>query len=422
VKPTRFARDMPAVFSALLLIACSPRTLAAGELLGESEQGLINYADSHSPELAARTFERDAATARVEAAGRLEDPMAELELRDVPSDSLSLSPSRAGSTRYLISQALPFWGKRELARDLARQQSLSASQIREGAVLDVRARIAELYARRWLVSQAVAKLNELDQTLLAVEALTRARYSSGVAPQQDAIKAAVERVELTRRRLDVASELSTTTAALNALLGRPVEAELAAPRIAPIVREVSALEPLLQRVATSNPALAAQRATADGSAIAARLTKRERFPDFVLGVAPIQMRRSLEAWDVTLGFNLPLQRGRRRAAERESELMLRAELARTDELAARLSAEAAEAWYRWRTADRQAQLLRETLLKLAESNYQSALASYQVGRVDFATLLDAIRQRTTSRLDLLETEFELRVRAIELERLAGATL
>ena len=54
--------------------------------------------------------------------------------------------------------------------------------------------------------------------------------------------------------------------------------------------------------------------------------------------------------------------------------------------------------------------------------YQSALASYQTGNVDFATLLDAQRQIRQLRLSLLSLALEQRVQVVELERLVGAEL
>jgi len=75
------------------------------------------------------------------------------------------------------------------------------------------------------------------------------------------------------------------------------------------------------------------------------------------------------------------------------------------------------------TAFRQHELIDRTLLPQAELTYQSALASYQTGNVDFATLLDAQRQIRQLRLSLLSSwALEQRVQVVELERLVGAEL
>ncbi len=54
--------------------------------------------------------------------------------------------------------------------------------------------------------------------------------------------------------------------------------------------------------------------------------------------------------------------------------------------------------------------------------FESALASYQTGRVDFTTLLDAQRQIRRTQLDLLKIELEQQMRLAEIERIVGEDL
>jgi len=70
----------------------------------------------------------------------------------------------------------------------------------------------------------------------------------------------------------------------------------------------------------------------------------------------------------------------------------------------------------------QGEIVRSTLLPQVELTYQSALASYQSGRVDFTTLLDAERQIRRTQLDLLKIELEQQVRLAEIERIVGDDL
>ena len=66
--------------------------------------------------------------------------------------------------------------------------------------------------------------------------------------------------------------------------------------------------------------------------------------------------------------------------------------------------------------------LAATLLPQVELTYEAALASYQTGRVDFTTLLDAQRQIRRTRLDLLKIELEQQMRLAEIERIVGEDL
>jgi outer membrane protein TolC len=139
----------------------------------------------------------------------------------------------------------------------------------------------------------------------------------------------------------------------------------------------------------------------------------------VLGVAPIQMGNALEAWDLMLSVSLPLQWGRRHAEEREAQLMSNAATLRRAALGTELAGEVGGEWTQWRNASRQAQILDGTLLPQTEANYLSALGSYKLGEVDFGTLLEALRQWTTSRLELIDLQLDTQMRATRIARLTG---
>ena len=74
------------------------------------------------------------------------------------------------------------------------------------------------------------------------------------------------------------------------------------------------------------------------------------------------------------------------------------------------------------SAQRTEQLTRDELLPQAELTYQAALAGYETGKVDFATLLEAQRQIRKAKLDRVKAQVEARVRLAEIERLLGEDL
>ena len=75
-----------------------------------------------------------------------------------------------------------------------------------------------------------------------------------------------------------------------------------------------------------------------------------------------------------------------------------------------------------RPATGSATLIEDSLLPQAELTLRSALAAYENGKVDFATLLEAQRQIRQARVNLLKTQGDARVRLAEVERLLGDEL
>lgn len=149
---------------------------------------------------------------------------------------------------------------------------------------------------------------------------------------------------------------------------------------------------------------------------------RNRYPDFTLGVSPIQTRNRVNEWEVMVEFNLPLQQASRRSQEREVQTMVEAARARREALASQALAALARELAGLEAARRTESLLAGTLLPQAELTFQSAIAAYENGRVDFATLLDAQREIRRVRQERLKAQLDAQMRLAEIERLLGEEL
>ncbi len=121
-------------------------------------------------------------------------------------------------------------------------------------------------------------------------------------------------------------------------------------------------------------------------------------------------------------LNLPLQQGSRRAQERESEAMLSAAKARRDATANQVLGELAENLSGFEAARRTETLAATSLLPQSELTFKAALAGYETGKVDFATLLDAQRQIRQARQNRIKAQADAQMRLAEIERILGEDL
>jgi cobalt-zinc-cadmium efflux system outer membrane protein len=64
-------------------------------------------------------------------------------------------------------------------------------------------------------------------------------------------------------------------------------------------------------------------------------------------------------------------------------------------------------------------LMTFSLMPQADLTWRAALAGYENGRADFATLLDAQRQIRAARLGQLKAQVDAQLRLAEIERLIG---
>ena len=220
------------------------------------------------------------------------------------------------------------------------------------------------------------------------------------------------------------SEVQGLRAALNSTLAREHDAPLALPeRLRPVPLPVKlTADALLDRLRGRNPELFAESARITSAERNRDLTYKNRYPDFAVGVSPIQMGNKIGTWDVMIEMTIPLQQESRRGQEHEAESMLAAARSRKEAVVNRLTGELFENVAGLQAAQRIEMLTTTSLLPQAEATLQAALAGYETGKVDFATLLDAQRQIRKSKQDRLKAQGDAQSRLAVIERLLGDDL
>jgi outer membrane protein, heavy metal efflux system len=415
-----------AAFMLAVLLVSQP-SRAGDRPLGSDVEGLLEYARAN-PEYAAMRDEADAAAERVYPAGAFPDPMFRVELQNLTnagSDAPpSLNPSKVGSTKYTVLQSIPFWGKRDLRRDVAKAEADQAQGRSALTWNELAATIKITYARYYLAVRNEQLTREILELLIRLERVALARYESGVAPQQDVIRAQVEATTMRSELVMLESEREGLQATLNGLLSRRSTEPLAEPeRLRPVPAPVK-LEPeaLVDRLRGRNPQLFTGDARIRAAESNRDLVYRNRYPDVAIGVSPIQMGSKIGEWEAMLELNIPLQQQTRRHQEREAELMLSAARQQNEAATHRLTGELFENLAGLKAAQRIEMLTTTRLLPQAEATLAAALSGYETGKVDFATLLDAERQIRKSKQDTLRAQADSQARLAAIERLVGENL
>ncbi len=398
---------------------------AAAQPPGATAESLLAYARGANPDLALMLREADAAAARVVPAGNLPDPMLAIEWRDITRDgeiSPTLSPSRVGSMKYTMRQMFPWPGKRDLARAAAEASAEQSNQAARAMWDELAMRIKVAHARRYELAQRREIVSEIDALLAQLESITRARYAGGLAAQADAVRALSERTMLRGELISLTAQARTVDAQVNALLARAPDAPLAVAASGRTPAEELLFAPLADRLRRRNAELATDSARVESAERSRELAYRNRYPDFSLGISPIQRGNRLADWDVMFEVTIPLQQGTRRAQEQEAEAMVAAADARREATMQRALGNLGTALAQLTGAREMARLTESSLLPQARVNLQASLAAYESGKVDFAALLEAERQVRQARLNLLAAEVEGQMRLAEIERLIGEGL
>ena len=397
----------------------------SAQIPGSHVEGLLALAQVQNPDLVTMRHEASAATARINAASALPDPTFRIALQDFTNkgsgNAASLLPSQVGSTYYRVMQPLPFWGKRGLRHDIAEAEA-SQAQGRSGTTwADLAAKIKTDFAQYYLVIHTQKITSEMLDLTLNLERIAKSRYATGLAAQQDVIRAQLEQTGLRRDLVMLETERHHNMTRLNIASLRDPYAPLADPQqLRPLPSPAKMdLTTLIGRLRNNSPQLFTMEAQLASADMNRELTYKNRFPDLTLGVGATQLGNEIRMWELMVEVNIPLQQGSRRGQEREAENMLAAAQSRKQALANQLLGELVEYRLSLEAARQLESFASNSLLPQAEAMLQAAYVGYQNGKVDFATLLDAQRQILKARVDVLNAQAQAQASLAQIERLIG---
>lgn len=396
--------------SALVLALISPPPAVAQSDL----DSLVARAMAASPALRAARGRLDAARARVGPAGARPDPMLMAGVQNFPVTDPGFSDFMT-MKMIGLGQTVLYPGKLRLRTRAAQYEVTAASAQLDEARLTVAREVKSAYYDLAFAGQAFAIVRRNQEMLTALIPVSEAHYSSGTGTQADLLRLRVEAARLADEATVLAEERHAALARLNAVLDQPSDIPVGTPaipeRIARLaVRDSAAritfVSPALgSRVADSpipavdsvqslairrNPSLRAHEAMIAAQASRAELAGKDYLPDFDLSLQYGQRDGFSDMVSATVSIPLPLQKRRKQdaqVAEARAELAaLEAEHhAMRNEIAARV-VELHGALERSRS---QLALYVKAILPQARAALTSATTGYQVGRVDFISLLEA---------------------------------
>ena len=353
---------------------------------------LIEESLAARPELRQAEATVRAERERIPQAGALPDPVLSLGIQNDGFKEIQVGKMETSFYQVMLSQGLPWPGKRGLRTDVARIAADEAGAALSRARLSTEADVWRAYTDLLFARDRLELLKQLEEIWQTSAALARTRYETGDGAQSDVLRAQLELNRLRQRRWSLETQERTAVQTLNRLRAHPLDEQISTSvslRKAETYELVSNDAALADALARS-PELAQARFGAARAATSVALARRDRFPD--LGVnAGVMPRGQLEPmWLAGVSIGLPLWSSRKQSrAVAENE-------ARAD--ASNRSAEAIEQVLRLRVAERRSayaalletiRIFREGLLVQSRATAQSTLAQYRVGKVTFASVLEA---------------------------------
>jgi len=384
-------------------------------------KALVEEARERNPEIQTMRQRVKAKEYKAKVEGVLDDPQFKLEIEDIPKDN-PFSLGQSMLTRYTFSQMLPFPGKLSLKERMAIKEALMAGAELREKELEIITMLKEAYYEYAFIVEAIKVAQGIKEVLSDIARAVEVRYSLGQVSQQDVIKAQVEISMLINELLTLEAEKGVIQARLNAILNRDPASPVPEPERVPRERIEIKVSELIERAIDKNPGLRAMLYEIEAQDAAVELASKNYYPDFMIGVAPIQRDGRFDSWDAMISINIPLWQSKYDNQVREAR-------AAREVLVSRLKAEkniktfeVKDAVIKVETADRVRTLYETGLLPQAELSFSSSLVNYQTGKVDFLTLLDNERVLKRTRLEYLRTLVDYNKGVASLERVVGEEL
>ncbi len=356
----------------------------------------LAYAALNNPQLEAAFNRWKAAMEVVTSARTLPDPrfnygyfIQSVETRVGPQEQL------AG-----LNQMFPWFGKLKLQGQAALEGANAAQQQYESAKLKLFDEGKQAYYERYYLGRARGITEENVHLLEYFEEIARSKYEAGTAQNADVLKAQVELDRLRDRWRTLQDLKSPTLAKLNATLNRPSDAPILWPTNFSTAAINTNTPALVQELVGSNPELKRLDFLAEKERASIALAKKEFYPDVTLGVnyvdtGPARMSgvsdSGKDAVVASFSINIPLWWDKYRADVRSAESRYTATRLEHQDRANLLTADLKLALFQFQDAERKITLYRDALIPKADENVKVIQRSFESGKSDFLSLIDAER-------------------------------
>ena len=391
-------RLMRAWFVALWAVLAPMAASAAkpdGPTLSDDQRlsTLIAEALENRPEVSQAHALIAAESERVPQVGALPDPLLTFGIQNDSFTKIQIGQMETSWVTLMVTQTLPWYGKRGLRTEVASLAVLQAEADLERVRLSVRAEVERAYIDLLLVRDQLLLLGKLEALWLLSEGLARTRYEAGEGAQSDLLRAQLERTRLSQRRWTLGAEQQRRVAVLNRLRSRPPDESIATTRSLADIPDPSLQDATVEagESETRSPELQKARLAFEQAGKRVDLAGKDFVPDpsFSAGVMP---RGKLEPmWQVGVSFAIPVWAAFKQSrAVAENELRKRAAEDGTKVVSQLLRQRVRERSIVLEALVQTNQLYRSGLLVLSESTVTSTLAQYQVGRVTFASVLEVL--------------------------------
>jgi outer membrane protein TolC len=388
------------------------------------EEGIVQNKEIKSLEDKVESLKKE-----IPFAGSLDDPRLGFAVLNLPTDTFDFDQEPMTQKQIFIAQKFPWFGKLDL-----RTQRATLNAIRQQAVLDAKRlelarKIAGAYYELGFVDASLKINTQLTDIVSQLLGVAETRYATGRGLQQDVLQAQVELSKLLDEKIQLDKRRRTLEDQINELLNRESFTPVQPPKDLSYPDLELNITDLQSRALKENPQLRVRQADIDIAGKEIELARKDYWPDMDFKLAYGQREEDFTGRDLpdfvsgSVTMNIPLWQKNRQdsklAAKKEDH---QAAINFYRNLVERLPHKVDALAVEIRDTQKNYRLFTDALLLQAEQWASSSLTAYEVGELEFNTMIGAQIRLLRFELQTENYLFKIYQKRAELEEILGGPL
>jgi cobalt-zinc-cadmium efflux system outer membrane protein len=415
----------------VFILLITPVGLRADTLIWAPEElgALIEEGLARNNEIQSLKDQVESLKDEIPFAGALDDPKLGFAILNLPTDTFSFNQEPMTQKQISLAQKFPWFGKLDL-----RSQRVTIEMIRQKAMLDAKQlelarKIAQAYYDLGFTIRSLEINQRLSEIVAQLLRVAETRYATGQGLQQDVLQAQVESSKLLDEKIMLEKRRRMLTDRINELLNRDrfMTVEPAA-GLKLMHLDLNSAE-LTSMALQQNPQLRAKKADIDIADVEIELAKKDYWPDMEVKFAYGQRQEDSTGRDLPdfvsgqVVINVPLWYKTRQDSKLAATLKSR--LAADNSyrnLAKSLPYQVDSLITQIQDIQKNYKLFTDALLLQADQWARSSQSAYEVGSLEFNTMISAQIRLLRFELQADNYLYEIYRKRAELEELVGSPI
>ena len=381
---------------------------------------VIREALEKNPEAQGALHAVKALQRRVPQVESLPDPMASIGWAGNPAPFSVMSGDSSSYRGLTVSEQFPYPGKLKLRGQIASKEADAAQADYDAIRRRVEAEVKTAYYDYFYFGRAIQTTKRNKELLEKLSKIAEARYRVGKATQQDVLRSQIEISMLLEKLTVLEEQQGIAQARINAFLVRSPESPLPPAADVEPATLTRTLDELYALAAENDTAVSRDQRMVERGHLALSLAEKEYRPD--IGVSYMYQQRSAQPDmnGVTVSVNIPVfyKTKQREGVAEASEDLMSVEKMRDNRLN-EVRFELKQDYLTAKASERLLTLYSKGVVPQSSLALESSMASYQVGTVDFLSLIANFSTLLSYEIDYYRQLADYETALAQIEVLTG---